>query len=234
MARPKESGRIARWVTSTRLRSSRWAAFFGGVEEDDLAVGRRRDPAGGGPQDPADAEDLGGEAQVPALGREDLEPDRLLVKQADPRAGRRGRRGRPSRPASSVAATGRSSRACGPRLPAPAGDAGPARGSRPGPRPGRVAGRSAGVEVEPDDLAGGLAVDHVAAQGVDLQRDRRAGQAGPPADVPGRAQDGQLAFAESRRRSSGRRSRGRRARRSRRGDRPPRSGRGGRSAGRRG
>ena len=49
-------------------------------------------------------------------------------------------------------------------------------------------------EVEPDDFAGRVAVDHVSAQRVDLEGDRRAGQSGPPPDVARRVHDRQLAL----------------------------------------
>ena len=64
---------------------------------------------------------------------------------------------------------------------------------------GRRSALLAAEEVEADDLAGRMAVNQVAAERVDLQRDDRPGQPGAPAHVAGRIHHGQLAL-EGRRR----------------------------------
>ena len=75
----------------------------------------------------------------------------------------------------------------GPRRPGATGLGGRCRGRR-------RRGGAGPVEVEADDLAGGMPVDEEPPQRVGLQGDRRPDQAGLPADVAPRAQDGELSL----------------------------------------
>ncbi len=163
------------------------------VGEEDLAVGSGGEPARGRPEEPAHSDDVGGLAEFltrrveqPELARTREEGDeRRVVHDGDHR-----RLELPVALDDRYFPVGDAHRAGG----GPCGRAGGLRRRGASRLPRGRAVRAVAEEVQANDLARRVPMDHEAAQRVHLQRDDRARKLGAPSHISGRVHHGQLAL----------------------------------------